>query len=281
MRNLLRKALTDLRRRKIALEYRIVSRLPRRRAAAAGHAQGNTAAKSVLIVGHSHVRCMEAALEQGGPAGDVAVVNIWKIPKFSALNNKELAYAVFKKSAKAAPDAICLCLGGSYHNILGLIENPVPFSVGEDSRGAAPEQSPERHFIPYGLAKAMFRERFSQMPYAEIFDAFPSAQRYCINPPPPGSDWKKLKRNPGIFRDKLKLGPAPESLRLQLYHVQTEVFREIAEHHGARFIEPGPRIFDQSGFLAADYYSDDVTHGNATYGNVMLEKILETVGASR
>jgi hypothetical protein len=242
---------------------------------------------SILFIGHSHVDCIAAAIRDNAVT-TAHVVNINTALKansqkyrgiISRLLKREnrihraIITAVVRAAPVKDPDAICLCIGGNDHNVLGLLENPIPFSVGDAQAGSAPPDDPDRHFIPYHLIQEYFENRLLLDLIEDLYDLFPAARKFYLNPPPPISDWKHIKSHPGVFRSKLGAGPAPAPLRLQLYRVQTEVLRKKAGLCGAVFIEAAPDLLNPQGFLSPEYYNADPTHGNAAYGQAMLNDI--------
>ena len=70
----------------------------------------------------------------------------------------------------------------------------------------------------------------------------------------------------------LAFDAAPAPLRLRIWGLQQELCRVQADLLGAVFIEPPPEALDPQGHLAATHWTDDPTHGNATYGRLVLEQ---------
>jgi len=230
--------------------------------------------RSRLVVGHSHVSCIRAAVNAHPDFQNVRVLNLGPIIK-KGMKGPEIAQTIVARVNGFNPDALCLTLRGNYHNVLGITENPVPFSVGEKLKGVAPNISNGRHFIPYALMAEMF-ENYTNGHLAPIlYDACPNAIRMYLNPPPPIPDFDHIRRNPGIFREMLDLGPSPNELKMHLYRIQTNSFRKLAESQKAIFIEPDSSLLDADGFLAPKYFDTDPTHGNTLYGKAILTQLLE------
>ena len=164
--------------------------------------------------------------------------------------------------------------------MLGLIEHPQPFSIGDAAKGSEPDGHPDRWFIPYNLMRDDFRarEKTARNLAQKIYDQFSNAKHLMLNPPPPISDWEHLKTYPGIFKDKIKLGPAPNELKLKLYQIQTSIFKEIADENNADFIDLSGETTTKDGFLQSGYFNTDPTHGNPAYGAVVLDRIVEKLG---
>lgn len=219
----------------------------------------------LLIIGHSHVGCLRSAIQARPDIKDILVINI---------NNKTTE--VLKKQIESfEPDAVCVCLRGNQHNVLGILENPVPFSVGEKFKGSTSPSSEERVFIPLALMEEYFDSKLQKLLLHSIYKSAPDAIRMYLNPPPPISDFSHIQKYPGPFLDKLELGPAPNELKMQLYKIQSNVLRNLSDKENATFIDVEPVLLDPEGFLDSKYFDEDPTHGNAAYGKVMLEKIIK------
>jgi len=184
---------------------------------------------------------------------------------------------VLEGAKQKSPDALCLCLQGNEHNMLGLLEHPIPFSIGGSRTGSIPDQQAGRWFVPHSVAQDSFRERLHKVPkIAEaLLSVFPSARPIFLMPPPPISDWEHLLEFPGVFEDKLHLGPAPDALRLQLYEMECQAFKEFAAALNALVIEAAAETLDDRGFLKMGLYANDPSHANPQYGKIMLDLVLQ------
>lgn len=233
---------------------------------------------NLLIVGNSHVQCLSSAAHHSAQR-NVEVVNLSQIPHQRTASPDEIASQVVDMVKEKRPDAICLCIAGNEHNILGLIEDPLPISIGDAAEGAVPRGLNGRWFIPRAVAVDSFRKWLDFLPKRckALYESFPEARRLYMMPPPPISDWSHILENPGVFADKIHLGPAPDELRICLYGIQIEVLGEAAGMCGAEIVSVDPVAVDGSGFLKRDFYGADPTHGNALYGNLMLTRILSKV----
>jgi hypothetical protein len=64
---------------------------------------------------------------------------------------------------------------------------------------------------------------------------------------------------------------------LKMWVTIQDLMREAAERHGARFIEVPSEAQDEVGFLPRPLWQPDLTHANAEYGRIFLEKIIDAV----
>jgi hypothetical protein len=170
----------------------------------------------------------------------------------------------------AAPDVICLCIKGNLHNSLGIFESPTAISIGADEADAQGLNDPSRSFIPFNVMVDHFFWNTDPTLIGDLFAAFPDALRAYMNPPPPIGDWDHILSNPGPFADQIKNGPAPKTLRRQLYRAQTTAMRRIADLYDAAFLMPPASMMEEEGFLLKEFWGNDPTHANADYGSKML-----------
>ena len=233
-----------------------------------------TPGPKVLLIGHSHVNCILAGARQLGAGDRVKVINLRR------LDIGTLGAETFRDLlAGFEPEAVCLCLAGNFHNIVGLLENPRPFSIGMPDLGAVPPIGTDRQMIPHALMRDLFLQKAQPDLTAKLFAICPGVERLMLNPPPPVADFEHIRNHPGAFADRIgQSGPAPADLRLQLYALQTEVYRDLAQKNNAAFVEPPRRLHDASGFLANAYVNDDPTHGNPAYGIEMLGEVWNAMG---
>ncbi|MGP3696078.1 hypothetical protein [Rhodobacter sp. NSM] len=227
----------------------------------------------ILIVGHSHIGCLSAAARNAG-TDTFEIVNLGKAGKGKDPSVREVLETIDRRrGVETQPHAVCVCINGNQHNILGIVENPRPFRVGQITAGATPAQDESRWFIPFALIKDNFEASFSREVILAIYERFPTARRFYLNPPPPISDWEFIKAHPSKFEGKLGDQPVPLDLRMQLYLAQTAAIKSIAHDCDAQFIELGDEVKDGNGFLKRRYYGSDPTHANAEYGALMLDRI--------
>lgn len=227
---------------------------------------------SILVIGNSHVECLVAALKSQSD-GAVKCLNLRQTNNSDDMSAAEISDWVKAETPLPDPDVVCLCVKGNQHNIYGIVESPKPFSLGAETSGAPGLNDPARSFIPFHLMVDHLVETFKPEQVKAIYDTFPRAARLYLNPPPPIGDWDHIVAHPRLFADRLGQGPAPKALRLQLYAAQTAALRRIAQSCKARFVAPPPDSTDGEGFMVADFWGIDPTHGNAAYGARVLENL--------
>lgn len=237
----------------------------------------STSDPSVLVAGHSHIGCLGRAYAERDFEAETKFINL---RKFNDHENDTVGSAIKDELGAFVPDVICLNVGGNLHNFLGIFEHPVPFSVGHSASGALPTDVPERAFIPHALLAEFFHQDIRRDVVASIYDAFPKAKRLFMNTPPPISDFDHIRKYPGVFHDKIHLGPPPTDLKMYLYEIQSGSFRDLAREFDAEFVEVDNSLKTKDGFLAPEYFQEDPTHGNIDYGAVMLSRVLDRAKGS-
>ena len=235
--------------------------------------------RKLLIIGHSHVRCFAEACKVY-QWNSVRVVDLLT-SNCEAHDLQGVCDFAKSETVDFNPEIVCLLLRGNRHNVLGIVENPVPFAIGDGANGAEPPEANDRHFIPSGLIRDTFESWLEKKLIVALYDTFPSARRVYISPPPPLADFAHIQTYPDIFKSKLSNGPAPDKLRTLLYRTEIKVTKKVSENEGAMFIEPAPHTFDEAGFLHRNLYAPDPTHANSIYGNIMLKHIFKTVHEAR
>jgi hypothetical protein len=67
-------------------------------------------------------------------------------------------------------------------------------------------------------------------------------------------------------------------VRLKLWYLLQEMLQAAAARVNARFISVPAESQDEDGYLLPQYWQPDITHANASYGEVMLKKVLKELG---
>ncbi|MDO9527137.1 MAG: hypothetical protein Q7J57_16620 [Gemmobacter sp.] len=224
--------------------------------------------KKIVVIGNSHVESLLRALQKR-PDPDLEVFNF----------RREAADMATSPAARAAMaerigpvDVLCFLIQGNLHNVLGLINDPQPFWL-------APAE-PNGQLVSHSMMRAHMQARMKRnLEFAQAMaQAIPCRQRILIEPPPPAGDADHIRKHPGAFAEKIALGVSPDALRIQLYRLQSDVYREHATALDARFLPCPSAARDERGFLAAQYWNADPTHGNAGYGALVLRDLRAAIG---
>lgn len=236
---------------------------------------------TTLILGMSHIRALSDALSDAradSETGSVQALNLRDHPKaFDRKGSRFLGAADMVE----APDLVCLTLAGNFHNIFCLMENAAKFRLGDPLLGTVPEAAADRPFVPRDLLRAHFDQRLDPVWTMQraVHARFPAARFAHLSAPPPVialpalSEADLAEGGKKTMFQFLAFDAAPAALRLRIWGLQQELCREQAAMIGADFIEPPAAALDGAGFLAAGFWTDDPTHGNAAYGRLVLDQI--------
>lgn len=218
----------------------------------------------VQLIGTSHIE----AIRHAALGLSLEVVNIDQVPGLRAGES-----IVFTGPLEEIPDFVFLAIGGVLHTILGLVEDEVPFAVGDAELGQVPYG--DRRLIPEQMMRDFFRTR--QATRYALLDQF--VKRYaaaapvvCLAPPPPRGRIDRLDK-PGRFASILERGFAPPELRRKLYGIEIDILREFCRTSGIDLIEAPDAATDAEGYLREDCHAGDPTHGNARYGALVLDQM--------
>lgn len=164
-------------------------------------------------------------------------------------------------------DALCLCLEGNAHNVLALLNDPLPFHL-------LPAE-PNGMLIPWDMMAEHLAQilAFNLTVAEQLVAAMPAERLFVLNAPPPGADEAHILAHPGHFKDRLDLGVSPDALRRHIYTLQSTVYRDHARALGAVFVPAPSPCYDARGMLAREYWREDPTHGNAAYGHLVLDAL--------
>lgn len=224
-----------------------------------------------LVIGKSHVAAFSLALAER-PDQDIAVRHL-RQSEIETLQDGALLAEL--ATEHAGLDVLCLCIGGNAHNVLGLINDSVPFYLypAQPNGMLIPSDMMAEHF-------ARFLQRNLELAKL-IVAALPAKRLFVINPPPPGADEAHIRAHPGFFAAKLDMGVSPDALRRHLFALETTVHRDHARALGAGFLQSPDQCIDDRGMLAPDYWrSNDPTHSNAAHGHLMLDLIRREMAVS-
>lgn len=163
--------------------------------------------KKHLIIGHSHVGCIEAYLRDN-PQDKIAIVNLVK----SDIYSEGFVWPM-------EPDVVSMMLAGNQHNIYGLFEHPIPFSI-----STLPNDDPvgqDRVVIPYNVFYLFFESISSVVKKLvhDIKSAFPDAKHQIVASPPPLEtvDVDKISDMAKSLVEHAHLGVTHPEVRMKLY----------------------------------------------------------------
>jgi hypothetical protein len=230
----------------------------------------------IIIAGHSHVVPLGVPANDGPP-------ELFRIERCSRLWGLK---GRFPRDAEywdalvrhAPTNAIALMWGGNEHHAHFLVEQEIPFDFVLRDKDWLP-LAEGAIVLPELLIREKFRRIIAMSGLSTVLGALkaaaPDSRIAVVGPPPPKSDNALLPRlfRSEFHKDVSEVKLTPQLIRLKLWCVVRDVFREVAEQNGVEFIEVPDEVKDDIGFLKEEYWENDMTHANAACGDI-LQKVL-------
>ena len=181
-------------------------------------------------------------------------------------------------------DACFFAFAGNMHNVLGVVNHPVPFDFDLDAECSAGYEArigtlaKDREIIPFQQMKQAMQARIAQNLTSRLKAMAAAAKVPCFvlqAPPPLGSE-DHMRAHPSKFKQEMDArGISPPNIRLKLWLLQSRCIQETASECGATVVPVPPDSVREDGLLREDYSSEkDPTHGNTRYGAAVLAQIM-------
>ena len=237
----------------------------------------------ILILGTSHVEAIAAARTPD----EVQHIHTANLSNAAAPFDRKGTRFRGVAGTWTDPDLVLLTVAGNFHNVFCLLENSARFRLGDPVLGTVPEATPDRPFVPRDLLRAHFDQRLDKVWAMQraIHVHFPAARFAHLSAPPPVvalpelTEAERAEGGQKVMLRLLAFDSALAPLRLAIWGLQQDLCREQAAALGAEFVDPPAAALDAGGYLAADHWTDDPTHGNAAYGRLVLDQIAALTGA--
>jgi hypothetical protein len=234
--------------------------------------------RPIVIAGHSHVTALIGGKEWVGVMQPQSIASGLDDSLLSPVRDHEGVFGLrgdwprtkdyWSTLARLASDySIALLWEGNQHNSLFLVEQPIPFDFVPRGLEFLPVAD-DAIIVPEAVVRAKFQSLNGNLEetLADI-KTCPDCKVALVGTPPP----PVLPAKYGDVRI------TPSIVRLKLWHVMTEIMREEAEANGVGFIAVPDVVKDKDGFLKPDFWTNDSTHANPAYGEIMLSHIAQTL----
>ena len=223
----------------------------------------------ILVIGNSHTTAIAAALERA-PDDRFELINL--AVYFDPVNRRNKVVPAHI-TEMFQPQRIICTFGGSEHSVMGLLEAPEHFDFRTPSDDRV---ETGRVLIPYALVRSSLMQAMQTglnnlRELRRLYDC--PIVHLCT--PPPFRQIGQKQVLPRVFQEQLHLGISPASLRRKLHWLHSDIAREACAKEGVGFMEVPPACQDADGYLLQQYWSKDPTHGNASYGAMMIQHMLE------
>jgi hypothetical protein len=166
-------------------------------------------------------------------------------------------------------------IGGNQHAVLSTIQHPRTFTFmlpGDEGAQSAAELIPHRALAQHFDAGIRGRD-------GKSLEALRKATRarlvHLQSPPPKRDNDHILKHHENLFAAEniADLGVSAPELRLAFWRLQASVLEQLCAELGIEILPPPPASLDADGYLAPDFYANDATHANPSYGELVLQQI--------
>jgi hypothetical protein len=256
----------------------------------------NAGRPRVLVFGHSHAWCLQAALQKGvfDPTAShhefaFVLLGSTTLPGGLTLRDatdRERLNPILEQllsqhaSVDAAPGVTFLsAYGGNHHNSLGLLRNRKAFDFVYPERPELPVTE-DRPFLPYAAVRAIFAgEAETLRRCLVLLRQYPGVGRvaHLEGPPPiPSEDHIRRSLSETSKQPEASFDVSPATLRLKLWLCQRDVTRAACEAAGAIYLQRPDVAVDADGYLRKTYWRDSV-HGNPAYGALVLSHVDQTL----
>jgi len=233
--------------------------------------------KTVLIIGHSHIGCIQQAHAERG--GKVPGLNIEFAPVGSEYYqpNLDAAGALNPKIARivTAPrfDLIVSCLAGNAHFSLGLVNNPRKYDFVLPQAPDLPLED-GAEILPYGLIRKHLAELAHEtIPVLPAICAAAHAPVLHLESPPP-VPVENVQRHAKHFAPLIQhYGLARRERIWRFWRLQAQIMRDICAEQTIPYLPAPATMTDDHGFLMPAAWRDDPTHAGPAYGAAVLDQL--------
>ena len=220
----------------------------------------------IIYLGDSHAHALVRAIAKSGDH-DVLAVDVRRI-KDPTVNSKEIPDDL---QSRFPTDKVFCCLGGTEYNLLGLIESAEPFDFLYHADDVI---LPGRTLIPHGTMRAALDALLRSLKQrTEKVHAQFDCPFFCVAPPPPFAELEGSEKLPNAFAPLVSRGIAPRNIRRKLYNLQIDIMEDHCREREMGFLHAPVETQDSDGYLLREFWDRDPTHGNAAYGQAVIEQL--------
>ncbi len=235
----------------------------------------------IALFGMSHAGALMAALHPDEKPR-LQIINLRSRPRLYDMKTKTLDLTAWEGED---PGMVVLSLGGNLHNLISLMESPVPFALGDATAGSVPQEAPAegaaRRFVPHDMLWALLERRLdpTRQQFRAFHARFARSRLVCLASPPPTRAGPVLTEDemtgtsPRAMTRYLAFNANPPALRGAVYRMHERFYATLAAENGARILPPPAAAVTADGLLDDAFWDDDPTHGNAAYGRLVLDQI--------
>ena len=249
----------------------------------------------IVGFGHSHILTLRFAAAQWKDEFDALGLNlsthwmgdeIYKEYRVQCLDrgidgfdfNEDLKNEIF--GIDANNDFVISCFGGNAHNVLGLVQHPIPFEFRFEDE-LLEESLENLEIIPISLIEEIMQ---SQGGFPETIWSLRNLRNYYsgillhCESPPPIYDEDYLIKYAGPFAEMFeKNGITHANLRRKLWRLHSRLIKNECDLLGIHFISAPSNFLTLTGFLTENGLAQDTTHASKEYGRSVIYQILDKI----
>lgn len=242
--------------------------------------------------GHSHLSALLRAgkRHERSAAADAVKLHFSRLnyknfhPNFEVINGEKTIDQGLQKKLRFilrrdAPDSIFLLLMGNEYNSLAMMRHPTPYDFYWPESGLEIDETVS--LLPFNVIKAELSALADRnaLLFLNLFSEIYKKPIYLMPPPPPIQDEAHIRSYPSAFADRLnEYGLSPATFRLKMWRLYCVVLQEAAVKASVSYVDLPTEIFNADGFLKEIYWSQDPTHANPAYGDVLLSALIDLAG---
>ena len=237
---------------------------------------------SILVAGHSHAAALLEAKLSNQASLDLARIGICYSKELSSGPPGDNDYWNFVAEMSQGKD-LAIVWNGNQHNANFLFQTMPPFTISAISSLTLAEGEVP---ITNSMMRAFFEPSFDEL--REIIPMMSSAESvYLVTGPAPKplihikeritqeKFFTDIADSLGVRAQDLEI--TSDSLRVELWKILSEMLTEIAVELNVGFINSPEDSLDSNGLLREIFWTPDVTHANAAYGELLARKICSSI----
>ena len=249
----------------------------------------------IVGVGHSHLTALQRAWQSEENRYNFEFEKLVlaralasryaTVPSILAKDVRAFSPPVLELLAERQNDntAFISLTGGNACNIFGLIEHSTPFDFIDPEEPDIPVEN-ENSTVPYRHIAQLLNEMMNpHLNELIALRAFVKGRLAHFESPPPIRSNDYIRKNLDEFFRKVDTDRAISGsyLRLKLWRMQSRIYSRLCTQINVDFVRAPISAQDGEGFLLPEYYSNNATHANSSYGALVLDlvaKYFEEVG---
>jgi hypothetical protein len=226
----------------------------------------------ILCIGHSHLFAVQRAATLEGES--IVAYNFWQIPGAVTQHGDDIRFLDdIEHQLRSHPGPIFSLIGGSAHNVLGMLVHPRRFDVVLPARPDLPLDA-LAECLPYGAVRGMVEAEVTPfLSYMRRLRALSAGTICQLEPPPPSAEVSAAARDLlwGLTPHFMK-EVSPAAMRWKLWRMQADIVQQFCVDNGFDYLAcPGAAV-DDGGYLRAAF-DHDGAHANDEYGRLVLEQM--------